>query len=113
MLTLNLETPVKIGEEEVKEINFDLKGLKGKDMIAAERRAKMENPQMLYAAGDFTFLLHVAAKAGNVPDYVLRELPAEICMGIIGHTANFFNSSMAAKGLKVTTNSSKISEKSV
>lgn len=112
MLNLKLETPVKIGETEVSELNFDFQKLRGSDMIAAERLARLENPRMINPVGDFAFLTQVAAKAGKVPDYVLKDLPGEIYMGIIGHTALFCNGSMAAKGLKNTMNSPKTSVKS-
>lgn len=91
MYTIKLDKAVIIKEKEKTELNFDFEKLKGKDLLKAEKKARLLNPRIINLITDFTYLSQVASIAGDVPFYILEDLPARTFNLLMMNVANFLN----------------------
>lgn len=76
MIKIVLDQPIKIGEEEVKELTLDFESLTGNAILAAETEARAmgdKTPQLLFS---MKFQAAIASKASKVPIKIIIDLPA-------------------------------------
>lgn len=70
-----LDQPIKVKDEEVKELNLDFSLLNGRKLLSAETQARAmgdKTPQIIFSQ---KYQAAVAAKAASVPLDVLLDLP--------------------------------------
>lgn len=89
-MVIKLQKPVKVGEEEITELNLDLDSLTGRDFERAEQMLLQKGlSSEAYNPLSRMFCAALASIAAKVPLDVIRDLPAREYGGIILLVLNF------------------------
>lgn len=89
METIKLTKPLIIKGEETKEIKLDFNSLTGKQLIEAEREARLKGDQTPSVFLSMTFQAIVAGKLIGVLSDDIEDLPATDFRNIVLPVANF------------------------
>lgn len=73
MASFTLSKEYEFEEKKYQLLNLDLEGITGNDMIAAEKEAKLLDPEIRVPELSKTYLAVLGAKAAKVPvDFILK-----------------------------------------
>lgn len=89
MQKVKLSEPIHVDGKEIKEINLNLSSLKGRDIIAADREARMHGVTGLNPLFTQEGLLIVASKACGIKYDDLLQLSAPDFMDLTMRVQNF------------------------
>lgn len=88
-MKLVFEKPMKFEEKEYVEIDLNLDGLTGQDMINADTEARILGDKTAMIEVSKMYQAIIAAKAAKVPTEFIKALPAKEFSRVTGNVFNF------------------------
>lgn len=94
-----LSKPIKVGDKEIKVIEYDLLSLSARDFSAVKKDWSRAGNMSISPALDFDFCLMLVAKCLHIPSEDLYDMAGVDSMGITQQVSNFLLQSGLQKAM--------------